>query len=207
MKDRACADFCTCRPAAGRGLTLTHGAGGDCAHPLLVRIADAFCAAGLAVLRCDLRFRQQRRSGPPSPAQSAADRGGLKTALEVLRQIVGAEVYLGGHSYGGRQASMLAAEEPVLTRGLLLLSYPLHPPNKPDDRRTRHFAGWQTPATFVHGTSDPFGTIAEMRQAIAMIPARAQLLVVEGVGHDLGAGRFDPGEAVAALLAPDRPRG
>src|SRR5271170_1237526 len=147
-------------PAKGaeRGMVLTHGAGGNCASPLLVAVASAFYEARLAVLRCDLPYRQQRRSGPPFPGKSAADRAGLRTAVEFLRRSVRGAIYLGGHSYGGRQASMLAAEEPGLAHGLLLLSYPLHPPTKPAELRTRHFPMLRTRTVFVHGTSDPFGS-------------------------------------------------
>ena len=94
--------------------------------------------------------------------------------------------YLGGHSYGGRQASMLCAEEPDLVAGLLLLSYPLHPPRKPEQQRTQHLPDLRTPSLFVHGTRDPFGTVAELEQALKMIPGKTKLLVVEGGGHDLG---------------------
>lgn len=184
---------------AVRGLALTHGAGGDCTAPLLVAVARAFCAAGFAVLRCDLAFRQQRPSGPPFPAKSAADRAGLRTALAFLGDIVRSDLYLGGHSYGGRQASMLAAEEPGLARGLLLLSYPLHPPKKPQELRVEHFARLATPAVFVHGASDPFGTIAEMEKAMSLIPARTHLIAIARAGHDLGRGRFDVTPAIAAL--------
>jgi uncharacterized protein len=95
-------------------------------------------------------------------------------------------VFLGGHSYGARQSSMLAAEEKDLVAGLLLLSYPLHPPRKPEQQRTQHLPDLRTPALFVHGTRDPFGTIAELEQALKMIPAKTKLLPVEGAGHDLG---------------------
>ena len=74
-----------------------------------------------------------------------------------LRGRVGGPVVLGGHSYGGRQATMLAAEEPGVAEALLLLSYPLHPPNKPAQLRTAHFPQLRTPALFVSGTKDPFG--------------------------------------------------
>lgn len=184
--------------SAGRGFVLTHGAGGNCSSPLLAAMADALCSAGFAVLRCDLPFRQERPKGPPSPARSAADRAGLKAAIGVLREMVPGDVSLGGHSYGGRQASMLCAEEPDVARGLLLMSYPLHPPGKPTRLRTEHLAKLRTPALFVHGTADPFGSIAEMEQALAMIPAPAKLIAIEGAGHDLKRGRFDLTGVVAA---------
>jgi predicted alpha/beta-hydrolase family hydrolase len=183
------------------GMVLTHGAGSDCTSPLLVKIADAFCSAGLTVLRCDLPFRQQMRSGPPLPGKSAADRAGLKAAVEVLGDLVGGNVWLAGHSYGGRQASMLAAEEPGLARGLVLFSYPLHPPKKPEQLRIQHFPQLRTPTVFVHGTTDPFGSIAEMKREIAAIPAGTQLIAIEAAGHDLGGRRFDPTSAVAAVLS------
>jgi len=99
-------------------------------------------------------------------------------------------VFLAGHSYGGRQSSMLCAEladqAPDLVAGLLLLSYPLHPPRKPEQQRTQHLPNLRTPALFIQGTRDPFASIAEMEQALKMIPARTKLVPIEGAGHDLG---------------------
>jgi len=192
------------RPAgtASGGLVLTHGAGGNCRAPLLVTAAEAFRAAGLVVLRIDLPFRQRRPSGPPSPSGAAADRAGLREAATALRGMVPGPVYLGGQSYGGRQATMLAAEEPRLTDGLLLFSYPLHPPGKPDRLRTEHFPRLQNRAVFVQGTADPFGAIAELREALGLIAAPTRLLPVDGAGHDLRRGRFDFAPIVIALLTP-----
>jgi predicted alpha/beta-hydrolase family hydrolase len=186
--------------AAGSGLALTHGAGGNCNAPLLIAIADTFCAAGWCVLRCDLPFRQRKRFGPPSPATAAQDREGLRDAVSALRKLTSGPVILGGHSYGGRQATMLAAETPGITNALLLLSYPLHPPGKPEQMRAGHFPALRTPALFVHGTKDPFGSIEEMRNALQSITARNEIAVVEGAGHDLMRGKFDLSELVLAPL-------
>ena len=189
------------RPARriGPGIVLTHGAGSDCNAPLLVKLANALSAAGFTVLRCDLPFRQARPRGPPSPATAAADRAGLKAAVELLRGLADGDVLLAGQSYGGRQASLLAADEPTLATGLLLLSYPLHPLKKPADWRVQHFPRLKTPCLFVHGTADPFGSIAEVQRAIAAISGPKRLIAVEGAGHDLGGGRFDAGAVVDAL--------
>jgi predicted alpha/beta-hydrolase family hydrolase len=85
---------------------------------------------------------------------------------------------------------MLCAEQaesdPAPASGLLLMSYPLHPPRKSAQLRTQHFVTLRTPALFVHGTRDPFGTIDEIEQALKLIPAKTKLLTVEGAGHDLG---------------------
>jgi predicted alpha/beta-hydrolase family hydrolase len=183
-----------------QGLVLTHGAGGNCRAPLLVAAAEAFSAAGLAVLRCDLPFRQRRPSGPPSPAGAAADRAGLKDAVVALRDVVPGQVFLGGQSYGGRQATLLAADEPDLVSALLLFSYPLHPPGKPDRLRTEHFPRLHVPALFVQGTADPFGSIAELHAAIPVIPATTRILPIEGAGHDLRRGRFDLSAVATALF-------
>jgi uncharacterized protein len=173
---------------SGDGLVLTHGAGGDCQSPLLQALAAAFAAAGLVVLRCDLPYRQARRSGPPSPAGAERDRHGLQHAVLALRALAPGRVFLGGQSYGGRQASMLVAEEPELACGLLLLSYPLHPPARPADLRTAHLPRLRVPALFVHGDADPFGSLDEIGLAQALVPAPTTLLGVKG-GHDLGWGR------------------
>lgn len=176
------------RPAKanGSGLVLTHGAGSNCQAPLLIALANTFTEAGFLVLRCDLPYRQDRPYGPPAPGDAKRDRAGLQNAAAVLKSMAAGRVFLGGHSYGGRQASMLCAENPEEAAGLLLLSYPLHPPRKPDQLRTQHFFPLRTPALFVQGTRDPFGSIAEINQALKLIPATTKLLTVEGAGHDLG---------------------
>jgi predicted alpha/beta-hydrolase family hydrolase len=184
----------------GDALVLTHGAGSNRSAPLLVVLAGALAARGILVLRCDLPFRQARPSGPPRPAESARDREGLREAVAALRVRGSRRIFLGGHSYGGRQASMLAAEDPAVADALLLLSYPLHPPARPAAPRTTHFPGLRIPALFVHGTRDPFGSIDELRAALALIPAPARLHVVEGAGHDLGRRRAAVAEAAAAGL-------
>jgi predicted alpha/beta-hydrolase family hydrolase len=175
------------RPAGppGRGLVLTHGAGSDCGAALLVAVATAFARAGFTVLRCDLPFRQARPAGPPSPATAVRDREGLRRAVGALRPFVPGPISLGGHSYGGRQASMMLADDAGSVEALLLLSYPLHPPRRPGQCRTDHFGDLGTPTLFVHGSRDPFGTLAELDEARGLIPGRSALVAVEGAGHDL----------------------
>ena len=170
---------------SGDGIVLTHGAGSNCNSPLIVALAESFAESGMMVLRCDLPFRVSRSQGPPPRASAERDQQGLRSAVEAVRQRVAGRVFLGGHSYGGRQASILAASEPKLADALLLLSYPLHPPTKPLELRTKHFPELQTAALFVHGTRDGFGTIEELTSAIKLIPARTELMRVENSGHEL----------------------
>jgi predicted alpha/beta-hydrolase family hydrolase len=167
------------------GLVVTHGAGGNAQSGLLLALAECFSNAGFVVLRAELPFRQLRSYGPPRPGDAARDRSGLRHAVAVVRKLTSGHVFLGGQSYGGRQASMLLAEEKV-AEGLLLLSYPLHAPSRPEQLRTEHLPKLQVPSLFVHGSRDPFGSIAEIETARKLIPAGSTLLVVEGSGHDLG---------------------
>lgn len=189
----------------GQGIVLTHGAGANCRSPLLTATARVFADAGFIVLRCDLPFRQQRPHGPPSPGGAANDREGLRRAVMALQDADPdlSRIFLGGHSYGGRQAAMLAAEQPQLVAGLLLLSYPLHPPRKPAELRTAHFPQLNTPALFVHGSRDPFGSLEEMRTALGLIPARNLLVEITGGGHELlgkGAAGDVPSQIAEAFL-------
>lgn len=170
---------------SGGCIVLAHGAGTNCNTPLLVALANEFCAAGLTCLRCDLPFRQTRPHGPPQRGDAERDQQGLRAALTAIKKQAPGRTYLGGHSYGGRQSSMLAAAEPDLLDGLLLLSYPLHPPRRPHELRTGHFSSLQTPSLFVHGTRDGFGSIGEMETALQSIPARTGLLPIAGSGHEL----------------------
>src|SRR5229473_6871051 len=203
--------------ASGDSLILTHGAGGNAGSSVLVAMAEAFAGAGFAVLRCDLPFRQQRNFGPPRPGDAVRDREGLKRAVAAMRKLFPGRLFLGGQSYGGRQASMLLAETPIadeastehpeatkkpLADGLLLLSYPLHPPGHPEKPRTQHLPKIEVPVMFVHGTRDPFGTIDEIESARKLISDRTLLLPVEGAGHDLGfKGKKKREELPAAVLA------
>ncbi len=169
----------------GDCLILTHGAGANCDTPLLIVLADAFCASGMTVLRFDLPFRQLRPHGPPPRGSAESDQQGIRAAVATMRQQTSGCLFVGGHSYGGRQASILAAAEPGLIDRLLLLSYPLHPLRRPDELRTGHFPELKTPALFVHGTRDGFGSTDELIAALRLIPARTELLEIAGAGHEL----------------------
>ena len=176
--------------ANGWALVLTHGAGANANTPLLVKVAEAFAVSGFFVLRYNLPFRQRKPFGPPHPSTAQQDRDGLREAVRLMKEHA-PKVCIGGHSYGGRQASMLAAEEPGLLNGLLLLSYPLHPPNQPQKARTAHLPTLRTPALFVHGEKDDFGTEEELQAAMKLIPGRTKLNMISGAGHDLKKGAFD----------------
>lgn len=178
-------------PASGpiAALGLTHGAGGNCDSRLLQAVAERLASSGLLVIRYDLPFRESGRPGPPRPADSAKDRDGIRAIAARLRSLTSKPVYLAGHSYGGRQTTIAASETPGLADGLMLMSYPLHPPGKPEQLRIAHFPELRLPCLFVHGTKDPFGTIEEMQHQLRAIPGPVRLEPMDGAGHDLAKGR------------------
>ena len=106
---------------------------------------------------------------------------------------------IGGHSYGGRVASMLAASGDPRVRGLVLLSYPLHRPGHPEDLRVEHWPDIHCPALFLSGDGDPFARVELLRAAVAGIPG-AELVVYRRAGHGLGESLDDALDQLAAFV-------
>ena len=166
---------------AHAGMVLTHGAGSNADSALLIALSAGLAERGWAVLRMNLAYREKRASGSPHPSGAAADRASLAVGVAALKAETGLPVFAGGHSYGGRQATMLLAEQPGLVPGLLILSYPLHPPKQPEKLRVEHLPRLTTPSLFVSGVRDDFGTPAELAAALAP----HTLVLLEGQGHSL----------------------
>jgi predicted alpha/beta-hydrolase family hydrolase len=181
-------------------VVLTHGAGGSRDSPLLIRICDQWAGRGWLAVRYNLPYRRRRATGPPS-GSSTADRAGVAEAIAVGRGLCDGPLITGGHSYGGRLTSMVIAENPGIADELTLFSYPLHPPGKPERPRTEHFPAITVPTVFTHGSSDPFGSLDELRAAADLIPAPTEIVEVRGARHDLGSKVLDVAElAVRAAL-------
>ncbi|MGB8502686.1 alpha/beta family hydrolase [Mycobacterium sp.] len=182
-------------------VVLTHGAGGSRESPLLKQLCDEWARRGWLAIRYNLPYRRRRPKGPPS-GSAATDRAGIVEAVALARTLADGPVIAGGHSYGGRQTSMAVADREVAVDVLTLFSYPVHPPGKPDRPRTEHLPRIAVPTVFTHGTSDPFGTIEELRAAAALIPAPTEIVEIRGARHDLGSKTLDvPQLAVDAAFA------
>lgn len=159
-------------------VVLAHGAGGNRHAAILRAYADDLVERGMAVARIDLPYRQRRPKGPPSPSTAADDRAGIAAACRRFRELSAGPLVVGGHSYGGRQASMLLAEDHEHADVLFLSSYPLHPPGKPDRLRVEHLPVLTVPTLVIHGRSDPFATPNELAAAVALIDAPTHIVTV-----------------------------
>ena len=181
-------------------VVLTHGAGGDRESLLLQQVCDEWARRGWLAVRYNLPYRRRRPKGPPS-GSAAGDCEGIVEAITLCRGLSGGPLVAGGHSYGGRQTSMVVAAGGVTVDVLTLFSYPVHPPGKPERARTEHLPDIRVPTVFTHGTSDPFGTPGELRDAAAMIAAPTEVVEIAGARHDLRSRTLDvPALAVDAAL-------
>jgi predicted alpha/beta-hydrolase family hydrolase len=181
-------------------VVLTHGAGGSRESAVLQQVCDEWARRGWLAVRYNLPYRRRRPTGPPS-GSGATDRAGIVEAIAVCRSLADGPLIAGGHSYGGRQTSMVVAADEAAVDLLTLFSYPVHPPGKPERPRTEHLPDIRVPTVFTHGTSDPFGTPREVRDAAAMIAAPTEVVEITGARHDLRSRTLDvPPLAVDAAL-------
>jgi len=181
-------------------VVLTHGAGGNRESPLLQQLCGEWARRGWLAVRYNLPYRRRRPTGPPS-GSAAGDRAGIVEAITLCRGLADGPLIAGGHSYGGRQTSMVIAANETQAEVLTLFSYPVHPPGKPERPRTEHLRDITVPTVFTHGTSDPFGTSAEVRDAAATIDAPTEVVEIAGARHDLRSKSLDVAElAVDAAL-------
>jgi predicted alpha/beta-hydrolase family hydrolase len=165
--------------AAPAGLLLMPGAGGDPDTPALVAVADAVEAAGVPARRFGFGSPDKGGRGP-APARTAvariraeADRWAAELGVEPGRLV------LGGRSFGGRMASVAVAEgQPAA--GLVLLSYPLHPPGRPERLRVEHLPRIEVPVLAVSGATDPYGSPEELAEALAAVRGALTHVTVTG---------------------------
>jgi predicted alpha/beta-hydrolase family hydrolase len=171
------------RARAGVGaLLLTPGAGSDRNHASLVAIEHA--VAPLPVARVDFPYRRAGRRAPDRAEKLIACVVEEAAALAVAADVTPDRIVLGGRSMGGRMCSMAVAEG-LPAAGLVLISYPLHPPGKPEKLRTAHLPQLAVPCLFVSGERDTFGTPDELHAATATIPGPVTHVWLPGKGHDL----------------------
>jgi hypothetical protein len=166
------------------GLVLTPGAGAGSDQPSLVAIEEALTPAGVRVQRVDFPYRLAGKKAPDRPPVLLATVIDAAGALASELGVDGTKVAVGGRSMGGRMCSMAVADG-MAAAALVLVSYPLHPPGKPERLRTDHFQAISVPCLFVSGTRDSFGTQAELEKATAAIPGPVTHVWIDGGDHGL----------------------
>jgi len=177
-------------PRSGRaktvpaGLVLTPGAGAGSDQPSLVAIEEALAPAGVRVDRIDFPYRLAGKKAPDRSPVLLATVIEAADALAADLGVDGTRIAVGGRSMGGRMCSMAVADG-LAAAALVLVSYPLHPPGKPERLRTEHFPSITVPCLFVSGTRDSFGTPAELESATAAIPGPVTHVWLEGGDHGL----------------------
>lgn len=165
---------------------ITPGAGTDANHASLVAIEDEILgrADGAVIRRMDFAYRLAGKRAPDkAPVLIEAVRAGVE-ALAADAGVIPNDVIIGGRSMGGRMCSIAAAQG-LNVRALFCISYPLHPPGKPDRLRVEHFPTLTVPTIFVSGTRDSFGTRAEFERETPAIGGPFEHLWIEGGDHSL----------------------
>jgi hypothetical protein len=177
-------------------LVLGHGAGAPQAHPWMVAMARAIAARGVEVVTFNFLYAEAKKKAPDRNDVLEAT---WRAVLAKVR-VPGRRLFVGGKSMGGRIASQVAAHDDVDVAGVVLLGYPLHPPGKPEQLRTKHLPGVRAPMLFVQGSRDPFGGPGELAPLVAQLGGRARLFAVDGGDHSLVRPKSS-GETPAATMA------
>jgi uncharacterized protein len=178
-------------------LLLTPGAGSDRNHSCLVAVEKA--VAPLPTERVDFPYRKAGRKAPDRAPILLESLRADATALVATAKVKPASLVLGGRSMGGRMCSMAVADG-LPARALVLISYPLHPPGKPDTLRTAHLPAITVPCLFIHGARDPFGTPDELTEATELVAGAVTHVWIDGGRHDLKGSDALVAEAVATFL-------
>jgi predicted alpha/beta-hydrolase family hydrolase len=187
------------RPLARTGLLLAPGAGADRNQSALVAIDAAATAAGAVVSRMDFPYRKAGRKAPDrEPVLLDAVRSEVD-ALHRRARLPVSRIAVGGRSMGGRICSMAVADG-LGALAVVLISYPLHPPGRPDRMRTTHLARLDLPCLFVSGTRDAFGSPAELETATAAIPGPVTHVWLDAKDHGLRGCDEEVSEAVTVWL-------
>jgi len=188
------------QPLTRTGLLLAPGAGADRNQSALVAIDETAAAAGAVVSRMDFPYRKAGRAAPDrEPVLLAAVREEVDELHRRARLPV-SRIAVGGRSMGGRICSMAVAEG-LGALAAVLISYPLHPPGRPDRMRTAHLRSLDLPCLFVSGTRDAFGTPAELEAATAAIPGPVTHIWLDGKDHSLRGCDEQVSEAVTGWLS------
>ncbi|RXH21456.1 alpha/beta hydrolase [Bradyrhizobium nanningense] len=161
---------------------LAHGAGADMRHAFMEKVAEGLAARGMATLRFNFPYMEQKKGRPDQPAVAHA---AIRAAVaEAAKLCPGLKLVAGGKSFGGRMTSQAQSKAPLPdVRGLAFLGFPLHAAKKPSSERAEHLAGIAIPMLFLQGTRDGLADLGYLKPVIASLGAKATLHEVEGGDH------------------------
>ncbi len=174
-------------------LILAHGAGAGQSSRFMVQCAEALAERGLETVTFNFLYTDKNRRVPDPPATLESCYQSIVDAVE--RRAPGRPIVIGGKSMGGRIATQIAAratDDLAAVKGLVLLGYPLHPPGKPEQLRTRHLPQITRPMLFIQGSRDTFGTPGELGAVLAGLGAQTELMTVEGGDHSFTVRKSSP---------------
>jgi predicted alpha/beta-hydrolase family hydrolase len=169
-------------PRAHACYVLAHGAGAGMTHPFMATVATGLAERGIATLRYQFPYMEQRtkRPDPPKLAQATV----RAAVAEAARLSPAMPLIAGGKSFGGRMTSQAQATSPLPgVRGLAFLGFPLHPAGKPSDARAEHLFGVRVPMLFLQGTNDSLAQLALLRPVMERLGAGATLHLFQDADH------------------------
>ena len=183
------------------GVVLFHGAGSDAEHSCLVAIENAL--SPLPVFRINFPYKRREGRRPPDRMPVLLDcvRDEVARCAVELGVDTGS-IVIGGRSMGGRVCSMAVTDEenPLEIAGLVLVSYPLHPPGKPEKLRTEHLPRLQVPTICISGTKDTFGAPEELRSAFSVCKNDIEWHWIEKGRHELAGADNEVSESISQWI-------
>lgn len=170
-------------------MTLAHGAGAGMNHPFMVTLANSLADVGIATLRFNFPFTEnkKRRTDVPAVAHKTVE-AALYHAHETFPAL---PLFISGKSFGGRMSSQCLSLRPYpAVNGIIFFGFPLHPAGKPSVERAEHLKDVIAPMLFLQGTRDELATLSLVEEVCSKLP-KATLVKIEGADHSFKAGKQD----------------
>jgi hypothetical protein len=162
-------------------LVLGHGASTNMRHPTLQSIADALAEAGIATFRYNFPYSENGTARNSAAVCVETIRNAVKAAYQAAPDL---KLLAGGHSFGGRMTTTAQSEAPIEgVKGLVLFSFPLHLPGRPDTKRAEHLANIDIPMLFLSGTRDELATLELLTPTIKRLGKKARLHPIDTANH------------------------
>ncbi len=182
-------------PEAGCILALAHGAGAGMNHPFMVALANSLAETGIATLRFNFPFAENKKGRPDMPAVAQQT---IEAAIAKAQQLSpDLPVFVAGKSFGGRMSSQYVSTHPESSvKGIIFYGFPLHPPGKPSTDRGEHLKNVKVPMLFLQGTRDALAQLDLIESVCSSLP-KATLIKIEGADHSFKAGKINTTEILS----------